>query len=83
MDRLTASWSTEQLTEFLASVSPEAGRPALSLAAVEGAAAAIEAEIAALVIDGRLGGSHGLPARPVPEAGRRAETTAPGRNAQK
>ena len=64
----TGSWSTQQLAEFLAHVSVlETVEDALE-AAVERVAEAVEAEIAAVVIDGRVASCIGYPTGEAPEA---------------
>jgi diguanylate cyclase (GGDEF)-like protein len=60
-------WSSQQLTEFLAAVSAVPEERILLLSAAERAADAVESEVAAVVIDGRIGASIGFAAGAVPE----------------
>lgn len=64
-----STWSTQQLAEFLAAVSPCETEPSAALAAVERAAEALDAEVAAIVCGGELVASVGYPdgAAPVAE----------------
>jgi diguanylate cyclase (GGDEF)-like protein len=59
---MSGSWSTEQLTEFLAAVSSLATAQDAVAAAAERAAEALDAEIGAVVLDGRVAGSLGFAA---------------------
>ena len=59
--------STQQLTEFLAAVSSAPDRVAAARIAVEGAARALEAEVAAVFGPAGLVGTVGFPSRRVPE----------------
>ena len=63
------AWSTQQLAEFLAAVSVATDYPRAARVAVERAAEALEAEIAAVVRDGAVEASIGFPegSVPVPE----------------
>jgi diguanylate cyclase (GGDEF)-like protein len=66
MERATESWSTQQLTEFLAFVSSFADRDSAMLGGVERAAEALEGEVAAIVREGELAASIGFPAGTAP-----------------
>jgi diguanylate cyclase (GGDEF)-like protein len=61
------SWTTQQLVEFLASVSSYADAPSAILGAVETAAAALEAEVAAVVVGDRVEAAIGYPRGKIPE----------------
>jgi diguanylate cyclase (GGDEF)-like protein len=61
------TWSTQQLAEFLAAISAAPDYPTVARLAVERAAEALEAEIAAIVRDGSVEASIGFPAGAVPE----------------
>jgi diguanylate cyclase (GGDEF)-like protein len=61
-------WSTQQLTEFLAAVSSCPDEQAAIRAAVERAAEALESEVGAVVLGGRLVTSIGFPDGEAPEA---------------
>src|SRR5689334_4936987 len=61
-------WSIQQLVEFLAAVSSRGDGPATMRTAVERAAEALDAEVGALVVDGRVVTSVGFAAGDVPEA---------------
>jgi len=61
------SWSTQQLTEFLALVSSFTDAAAASLGAVERVAEAVDAEVVALVRDGSVRAAVGFPADALPE----------------
>jgi signal transduction histidine kinase len=63
------AWSTQQLAEFLAAVSSSKSEASAALAAVERAAEALDAEVAAIVRGGDLVASVGFPdgAAPVAE----------------
>ncbi|MGH2730673.1 MAG: PAS domain S-box protein, partial [Actinomycetota bacterium] len=63
-----ASWSTQQLTEFLAAVSSFASEEAAERGGVERVAEALEAEVAVLARDGSIVASVGFPAGKLPEA---------------
>jgi signal transduction histidine kinase len=56
-----SAWSTQQLAEFLAVVSSSETEASAALAAVEGAAEALDAELAAIVCDGRVMAGVGYP----------------------
>jgi diguanylate cyclase (GGDEF)-like protein len=60
------SWTTQQLVEFLAVVSSFPDEQSAISGAVERAAEALEAEVGAVVRDGRLLASTGFPAHDVP-----------------
>jgi signal transduction histidine kinase len=80
------AWSPQQLAEFLAVVSSSETEASAALAAVERAAEALDAEVAAILSDGRLMAAVGYPegAAPVAElasvapGGARAEVPVPG-----
>ncbi|MEA2429059.1 MAG: hypothetical protein QOF37_2687, partial [Thermoleophilaceae bacterium] len=57
---LPPAWSTQQLAEFLAAVAVAADYPSAALVAVERAAEAFEAEMAAIVRDGQVEVSVGF-----------------------
>jgi len=59
-------WSTQQLTEFLAAIGTASSRAAAVRLAVERVADAVEAEIAAILIGGRLAAQVGFPPDAVP-----------------
>ncbi len=59
-------WSTQQLTEFLAAIGAASSRAAAVRLAVERVADAVEAEIAAILIGGRLAAQVGFPPGAVP-----------------
>jgi diguanylate cyclase (GGDEF)-like protein len=61
-------WSTQQLTEFLAAVSSCPHEQAAIRAAVERAAEALESEVGAVVLGGRLVAAIGFPDGQAPEA---------------
>jgi len=61
-------WSTQQLGEFLAAVSSKETEASAALAAVEGAAEALDAEVAAIVCDGALVAAVGYPEEATPVA---------------
>jgi diguanylate cyclase (GGDEF)-like protein len=61
------SWSTQQLTEFLALVSSFTDATAATLGAVERIAEAVDAEVVALVRDGAVRAAVGYPADALPE----------------
>src|SRR5690349_10297299 len=54
--------ATRQLTEFLSAVADRPDGPAAQYAAVECATRSLEAEVAVLVIDGRVVATIGVPA---------------------
>ena len=60
-------WSSQQLTEFLTAVSAVPEETILLRSAAERAAEAMESEVAAVVIDGRVGASIGFAAGEVPD----------------
>jgi diguanylate cyclase (GGDEF)-like protein len=64
----TSSWSTQQLTEFLALVGSLTEEGALQQRSVEHIAQAVEAELALLTIDGRLVASVGFGVSPAEPA---------------
>jgi diguanylate cyclase (GGDEF)-like protein len=59
-------WSTQQLTEFLAAIGTASSRAAAVRLAVERVADAVEAEVAAILIGGRLAAQVGFPPGTVP-----------------
>jgi PAS domain S-box-containing protein len=63
------NWSTQQLTGFLAVVSSAEDERSATRLAVERAAEALEAEVVALLRDGRLVAGIGFPDRPGPLEG--------------
>jgi signal transduction histidine kinase len=78
-------WSTQQLGEFLAAVSASPNTASAALGAVERAAEALDAEVAAIVAGGEVIASVGYPAGSVPAgdleavaAGRAGELAVPG-----
>jgi signal transduction histidine kinase len=80
-----SSWSTQQLGEFLAAVSALGSAAAAARGAVERAAEALDAEVAAIVVPGEVIASVGYPAGRVPTddleavaAGRRRQLDVPG-----
>ncbi|MDP9189378.1 MAG: EAL domain-containing protein [Actinomycetota bacterium] len=64
--RRAESWTTQQLAEFLAIVSSFTDEPSALIGGVEGAAEALDAEVAALVDDGSVLASIGFPAGKAP-----------------
>jgi diguanylate cyclase (GGDEF)-like protein len=62
-----SGWTSQQLTEFLAAVSAVPDEGVLLRNAAERAAESVESEVAAVVLDGRIGASIGFPADNVPE----------------
>ena len=62
----SSSWSTQQLAEFIAGVSIAETEAAAARAAVERAAEALGANVAAIVCDGELVAAVGSPADSVP-----------------
>jgi signal transduction histidine kinase len=71
------AWSTQQLAEFLAVVSSSETEASAALAAVERAAEALDAPVAAILRDGRLMAAVGYPKGAAPVAELRSVT--PGR----
>ncbi|HWH92697.1 MAG TPA: GAF domain-containing sensor histidine kinase [Baekduia sp.] len=67
-----SAWTTQQLAEFLAAVSSARSEAAAARAAVERAAEALDAEVAAIVCDGKVVAAVGYPehAAPAAELGR-------------
>jgi signal transduction histidine kinase len=63
-----SAWSTQQLAEFLAVVSSSESEASAALAAVEGAAQALDADLAAILCDGRLVAGVGYPEGAAPVA---------------
>jgi GAF domain len=63
-----SAWSTQQLGEFIAAVSTAQTEPAAALAAVERAAEALDADVAALVAGGELVAAVGYPQGRAPVA---------------
>jgi diguanylate cyclase (GGDEF)-like protein len=61
------SWSTQQLTEFLALVSSFTDAAAATRGAIERAAEAVDAEVVALVRDGAVSATVGFPSDRVPD----------------
>ena len=61
-------WSTQQLAEFLTAVSSSETEASAALAAVERAAEALEAEVAAIVCGGEIVAAVGYPEGAVPAA---------------
>ncbi|MEA2501666.1 MAG: hypothetical protein QOD01_1777, partial [Actinomycetota bacterium] len=57
----TTVWSTQQLAEFLAAVSSSETEASAALTAVERAAEALEAEVAAIVCGGEVVAAVGYP----------------------
>ena len=57
----TSGWSTQQLAEFVAAVSAAENEASAATRAVERAAEALDAAVAAIVCDGRLIASVGYP----------------------
>jgi signal transduction histidine kinase len=70
----TTVWSTQQLAEFLAAVSSSETEASAALTAVERAAEALEAEVAAIVCGGEVVAAVGYPEAAAPAA----ELTVPG-----
>jgi diguanylate cyclase (GGDEF)-like protein len=60
------SWATQQLVEFLASVSAYSTAESAFLGAAEAAAAALEAEVAAVVVGDRVEAAIGYPRGAIP-----------------
>ena len=61
-------WSTQQLTEFLAAIGSASSRAAAVRLAVERVAEAVEAEVAAILIGGRIVAQIGFPPGAAPRA---------------
>jgi diguanylate cyclase (GGDEF)-like protein len=61
-------WATSQLAEFLAAVSASSGRPAAVAVAIQRAAEAIDAEVAAVITNGSVEAVVGFGGSSVPEA---------------
>src|SRR5437879_7595368 len=64
----TSVWSTQQLAEFLAAVSSSETAASAALAAVEGAAEALDAEVAAIICGGEVVAAVGYPEGAAPTA---------------
>jgi signal transduction histidine kinase len=64
----TATWSTQQLAEFVAAVSAADSEAAAALAAVERAAEALDADVAAIVAGGEVVAAIGYPDGTAPVA---------------
>src|SRR5437879_242805 len=64
----TSVWSTQQLAEFLAAVSSSETAASAALAAVEGAAEALDAEVAAIICGGEVVAAVGYPEGAAPAA---------------
>ncbi|MBV8527625.1 MAG: EAL domain-containing protein [Candidatus Dormibacteraeota bacterium] len=62
------SWSTHQLSEFLVSIAASDNESAAAACAIQWAAEALEAEVAAIVVDGRVVDAVGYPRGHVPGA---------------
>jgi PAS domain S-box-containing protein len=62
----TSAWSTQQLAEFVAAVSGADSETSAAIAAVERAAEALDADVAAIVGDGELHAAIGYPAGTAP-----------------
>ncbi len=67
MSRGAESWSTQQLTEFLALVASFTDEASATSGAVERAAEAVDAEVVALVRDGVVAAAIGFPDDDLPE----------------
>ena len=63
-----ATWSTQQLAEFVAAVSAAESEAAAALAAVERAAEALDADVAAIVVGGEVVAAVGYPRGAAPVA---------------
>ncbi|MDQ4129663.1 MAG: hypothetical protein M3133_01500, partial [Actinomycetota bacterium] len=70
----TSAWSTQQLAEFLAAVSTSRSEASATLTAVERAAEALDAEVAAIVSGGELVAAVGYPEGGAPVAELRGVT---------
>ncbi|HEV2787063.1 MAG TPA: sensor domain-containing diguanylate cyclase, partial [Solirubrobacteraceae bacterium] len=68
MSHVAESWSTQQLTEFLALLSSFTDAAAATRGAVERAAEAVDAEVVAVVREGAVVAAVGFPEDDVPEA---------------
>ncbi|MFL5847156.1 MAG: putative bifunctional diguanylate cyclase/phosphodiesterase [Solirubrobacteraceae bacterium] len=68
MPRTTSTWSTQQLTEFVVTVSDAASEEDALREGVVRAAEALDADAAAIVRDGRVVASQGWPEGELPEA---------------
>jgi signal transduction histidine kinase len=73
---MAVTWSTQQLAEFVAAVSTATSEDAVALVAVERAAEAFDADVAAIVGDGAVIAAVGYPRGAVPVAD--LETVKPG-----
>jgi len=62
------SWATQQLVEFLASVSSYASERSAVLGGIEAVAAALESEVAAMLAGDQVVAAIGYPRRALPEA---------------
>ncbi|HEX6540059.1 MAG TPA: EAL domain-containing protein [Candidatus Dormibacteraeota bacterium] len=69
-----ASWSTHQLSEFLVAIAAAEDEATASLCAIQWAAEALEAEVAAIVVDGQVVDAVGYPRGRVPGEEIRAVT---------
>ena len=58
---ISGEWPAQQLAQFVASVSPRASEASAAQTAVERAAEALDAEVVAIVVDGRLLAAVGYP----------------------
>ncbi|MDQ3645546.1 MAG: GAF domain-containing protein [Actinomycetota bacterium] len=67
MPHFTGDWSTEQLTELLASITDLTDEKQAISTTIERAAEALEAEVGAVVFDGYIAASIGFPAKAIPE----------------
>jgi signal transduction histidine kinase len=72
-----SDWTTQQLAEFLAAVSSAKSEAAAALAAVERAAEALDAEVAAIVCGGEVVAAVGYPEHAAPAADLGRVTTGP------
>ena len=61
-----ASWSTHQLSEFLVTIAAAEDEASASLCAIQWAAEALEAEVAAILVDGHVVDAVGYPRGRVP-----------------
>lgn len=64
----TSRWSTQQLAEFVEAVSAAENEVSAAIASVERAAEALDADVAAIVCEGRLIAAIGYPAGTAPVA---------------
>ncbi|MGH7685813.1 MAG: putative bifunctional diguanylate cyclase/phosphodiesterase [Candidatus Dormibacteria bacterium] len=62
------SWSTHQLSEFLVAIAATGDEESAASCAIQWAAESFEAEVAAIVVDGRVVDAVGYPRGRVPEA---------------